>query len=415
MKSTRAQTRKPGATRARLRLFAFLAIAALLATSDLTVRPTGSASAVEYPTWDDVAAARGNEAAAASQIAAIEALISQLAAESERAQADAVAKGARWGELDSQYQAAAGRAQTLLTQADAAKAAAADSGQRAGQMAAQLARAGGSDITATLMSGTEDPDALLYGLGMSGRIAEQTNALYERAVLDRNTARALTDQADIARDQLEDLKIKAEAAFVEAQAASVAAAAAVVEQEKNQARLAQQLVVLKERRAATEADYQKGVEERAKAAAIAGAGLPAGAISAAGWARPVSGRVTSSFGPRVPPTGGASSYHQGTDLGAGCGQPIYAAADGVVTYAGWNGGYGNFVLINHGGVATAYAHIVNGGILVANGQQVPAGTHIANVGTTGTSTGCHLHLETRIGGTAIDSVPFFADRGVTLG
>ena len=412
MNSTRAQTRKPGATRARLRLFAFLAVTALLATSDLATRPTQSASAVDYPTWDDVAAARNNEAAATSQIAAIEALIGQLTAESERAQADAIAKGARWGELDSRYQAAAGKAQTLLNQAEAAKLAAADSGQRAGQMAAQLARAGGSDITATLIAGTEDPDSLLYGLGMSGRIAEQTNALYERAVLDRNTARALTDQADIARNELEQLKIAAEAAFVEAQAASEKAAAAVVAQEQNQARLAQQLVVLKERRAVTEADYQKGVEERAKA----GIGLPAGAISAAGWAKPVNGRISSSFGPRVPPTGGASSYHQGTDFGAGCGSPIYSAAAGTVVYAGWNGGYGNFVLIDHGGgVATAYAHIVNGGTFVGYGQQVAPGTHIANVGTTGTSTGCHLHLEVRIGGTAQDAVPFFADRGIILG
>ncbi len=412
MNSTRAQMRKPGATRARLRLFAFLAVAALLAASDLAVRPSLSASAVDYPTWDDVTAARGNEAAAASQIAAIEALIGQLTAESERAQADAVAKGARWGELDSQYQAAAGKAQTLLDQAEAAKVAAADSGQRAGQMAAQLARAGGSDLTATLLSGTEDPDALLYGLGMSGRIAEQTNALYARAVLDRNTARALTDQADIARDELEQLKIAAEAAFVEAQAASAAAAAAVVEQQQNQARLAQQLVVLKERRAATEADYKKGVDERAKA----GIGLPAGAISAAGWAKPVNGRISSSFGPRVPPTGGASSYHQGTDFGAGCGSPIYAGSAGTVVYAGWNGGYGNFVLIDHGGgAATAYAHIVNGGTFVSYGQQVAAGTHIANVGTTGTSTGCHLHLEVRLGGTAVNAVPFFAERGIILG
>ena len=75
MNNTRAQTRKPGATRARLRLFAFLAVAALLAASDLTVRPTFTASAVEYPTWGDVTAARGNEAAAASQIAAIEASV----------------------------------------------------------------------------------------------------------------------------------------------------------------------------------------------------------------------------------------------------------------------------------------------------------------------------------------------------
>lgn len=170
--------------------------------------------------------------------------------------------------------------------------------------------------------------------------------------------------------------------------------------------------MLKEKRAATEADYLAGVQERINS----GASLEAGEISLSGWAKPVNGRITSSFGYRIPPTSGASSFHQGTDLGAGCGQPIYAASSGTVVYAGWNGGYGNFILIDHGGgVQTAYAHIVNGGILVGYGQNVGVGTRIASVGTTGTSTGCHLHLETRIGGVATDSVPFFRNQGITLG
>ena len=413
MKSNRAHTRRRGHARARFGVLAFMLATSFFVSSDLVVNPVDSASAADYPTWDDVANARNNEAAAQSQITAIKALIRQLEDNAKRAQEDATAKGAKWGELDSLYQAAAGRAQTLLDQADAAAITADDSARRAGQMAAQIARAGGgTDLTATLFTDSANADSLLYGLGMSGRVASQANALYERAVLDRNTAQALTDQADIARDELEELKIAAEAAFIAAQEASKVAAAAVVEQQENQARLAQQLIVLKERRAATEADYNKGVEERMKA----GIGLPAGAISAAGWAKPVDGNITSSFGPRVPPTGGASSYHQGTDLGAGCGSPIYAAAAGTVVYAGWNGGYGNFVLIDHGGgVQTAYAHIVDGGIYVGYGQGVAPGTHIASVGTTGTSTGCHLHLETRIGGTAINSVPFFAERGIVLG
>ena len=412
MQNTRARQPKTGHSRARLRVFALALATAFLATSDLIIEPPSIAWAKEYPTWDDVAAARNDEAWANNQIAMIEALLAQLQTESAAAQADAQRKGELWGEADSRFQAAAGKAQNLLAQADAANLAATASEQRAGQMAAQLVRSGGGDVTAKLLTNAIDPDDLLYGLGMSGKIAEQANAIYERALLDRNTAQALTDQADIARDELEVLKIAAEKAFAEAQVAAAAAAAAVAEQEENQARLAQQLIVLKERRAATEADYAAGVAERLKA----GIGLPAGAISAAGWAKPVNGRITSSFGPRVPPTGGASSYHQGTDVGAGCGQPIYAGAGGTVVYAGWNGGYGNFVLIDHGGgVATAYAHIVGGGVFVGYGQGVAAGTHIANVGTTGTSTGCHLHLEVRINGVAQNAVPFFADRGITLG
>ena len=108
--------------------------------------------------------------------------------------------------------------------------------------------------------------------------------------------------------------------------------------------------------------------------------------------------------------------HAGTDLAAGCGVPIYAARGGQVVYAGWNGGYGNFILINHGdGISTGYAHIATGKTFVRYGEQVSTGTHIANVGSTGGSTGCHLHFEVRDGGKAINPVPFMRGKGITLG
>ena len=317
-----------------------------------------------------------------------------------------------WREADQKFQEAALRAQTLQEQAEAASAIAVASEQRAGQMAAQLVRGGSQDLTTTLFINAGDADSLLYGLGMSSKISEQANAIYERALLDKNTAQALTDQADVAKNELKELKLVAEAAFVTAQTAAVAAATALKESEDNAARLQQQLIVLKEKRAATEADYQAGVIERFGS----GANLDVGEISASGWVKPVSGPITDGFGWRVSPTQGASSYHQGTDIGAGCGAKIYAATGGTVVYAGWNGSYGNFVLIDHGGgVATAYGHIVGGGILVSYGQHVDIGQNIALVGTTGTSTGCHLHLEVRINGVATDAVPFLANQGIRLG
>ena len=254
---------------------------------------------------------------------------------------------------------------------------------------------------------------------MSAKISTQATAIYEAALHDRNTAQALTDQADLARAELEILEAEAEAAFAEAQAATIAAAAAVDEQLANESRLQAQLVVLTEKRAATEADYQKGVDARAAAAAAASAAAAAagaGAVGAGGWALPAAGRITSSFGWRVSPTNGASSNHQGTDIGARCGAPIYAAFGGTVVYSGRNGGYGNFILISHGsGIQTAYAHIVDGGLLVGYGAGVSAGQQIARVGTTGTSTGCHLHFEVRVNGVARDSVPFMSARGVRIG
>ena len=395
----------------RTRFAAIAAIVGTLIVGGLAGVATPAAFAKDYPTWDDVANARNNEAATQAKIGEIQALLGGLKAEAERTAADAKAKGEVWAAADQRFQEQAYKTANLQKQADAADLTATQSEQQAGQWAAQLMRGGGQDLTANLLV-SGDADNLLYGLGMSSKISDQAYAIYERALLDRNTAQSLSDSAEVARAELEVLKLKAEKLFIEAQTASNAAAAALAEQQKNEATLQQQLVVLTERRAATEADYQAGVKERFGS----GANLDVGEISATGWVKPVSGPITDNFGPRIPPTGGASSYHQGTDIGAGCGQKIYAATAGTIVYAGWNGSYGNFVLIDHGGgVQTAYGHIVDGGILVGYGQHVDIGQNIALVGTTGASTGCHLHLEVRINGGAIDAVPFFAGQGISIG
>jgi murein DD-endopeptidase MepM/ murein hydrolase activator NlpD len=112
--------------------------------------------------------------------------------------------------------------------------------------------------------------------------------------------------------------------------------------------------------------------------------------------------VASPFGVRVHPIYGTKRHHDGVDLSAGCGTPIFASASGKVIFTGWAGGYGNRVVISHGNVGgqlmfSTYNHIVNGGILVSSGSTVSQGQQIANVGTTGASTGCHLHFEIGVG------------------
>ncbi len=103
--------------------------------------------------------------------------------------------------------------------------------------------------------------------------------------------------------------------------------------------------------------------------------------------------ITSRFGSR---NGG---YHSGLDIATTIGTPIYAAAAGTVTYAGWQGGYGNLVIISHGnGVETYYAHCTS--IYVSTGETVETGELISSVGSTGNSTGPHLHLEVRVNGVA---------------
>ncbi|WP_233265488.1 M23 family metallopeptidase [Leifsonia sp. AG29] len=135
-----------------------------------------------------------------------------------------------------------------------------------------------------------------------------------------------------------------------------------------------------------------------------------------GWALPVHGSLTDGFGPRPSRPAGTAPFHPGDDIGAACGTTIFAAAAGTVVAAGPNGSYGNFILIDHGGaVRTAYGHIRDGGIGVTVGEQIAAGQAIAQVGTTGASTGCHLHFEVRVNGVQIDPLPFMAARGIALG
>jgi len=118
------------------------------------------------------------------------------------------------------------------------------------------------------------------------------------------------------------------------------------------------------------------------------------------WPVPSSHRVTSPFGPRICPFHGPE-LHPGIDIGAPSGSPIVAAGSGTVIYAGGRGSYGNTVMIDHGnGVVTLYAHQLSGGIRVTNGQHVDKGQRIGTVGSTGNSTGPHLHFEVRVNGVA---------------
>jgi murein DD-endopeptidase MepM/ murein hydrolase activator NlpD len=126
---------------------------------------------------------------------------------------------------------------------------------------------------------------------------------------------------------------------------------------------------------------------------------PAGALR---W--PVRGRVSSSFGYRIHPVHGSRALHAGLDIAAPAGTRVSAAAAGTVTFAGWRGAYGRLVVVDHGdGVTTRYAHLA--GIAVRAGDRVGAGAPIGTVGSSGVSTGPHLHFEVRHGGTAVDPRP----------
>jgi murein DD-endopeptidase MepM/ murein hydrolase activator NlpD len=115
---------------------------------------------------------------------------------------------------------------------------------------------------------------------------------------------------------------------------------------------------------------------------------------------------TSGYGLRSDPFRGGAAMHAGIDLAGPVGTPIYATADGLVHRAGWNsGGYGNLIEVDHGrGIQTRYGHLAQ--VLVSPGQQVKRGQLIARMGSTGRSTGSHLHYEVRIDGRPVNPIPF---------
>ena len=372
------------------------------------------AYADEYPTWEEVQEARKDVAAAEAKVKEIMALLERLEVEAAQAEEEAARLGEIYYEALYELDEATFQQAQLQSQADAAAAVAEESRLKAGQFVAELARVGGGDLTATLFISGEDANQLLSRIGYAAKIAEQTDGIYARALSDQNAAQALSDQAEVARQIREELQLVAEAAYEEANAAAMRAYSAVEAQLENSARLEAQLEVLIEKREVTEADYQKGVIARQQSE-IMGM-IDPGQISAAGWARPSGGYISSHFGPRIHPIYGIARLHAGIDLATPCGRPVYAARSGRVSYSGWLGTSGNFIRITHeDGYTTGHAHLQSGTLYVRLGESVVTGQLIARIGNTGGSTECHLHLETRQNMVAQDPYPFFLNRGIRLG
>lgn len=119
-------------------------------------------------------------------------------------------------------------------------------------------------------------------------------------------------------------------------------------------------------------------------------------------------RMSSNFGMRNHPVLGGRRNHQGIDLAAPTGTPVYATADGIVSRADWFSSYGLYISIEHGGeMQTRYAHLSR--LAVAEGERVKKGEIIGYVGSTGRSTGPHLHYEVRIAGAAVNPVPYMVE------
>jgi septal ring factor EnvC (AmiA/AmiB activator) len=161
--------------------------------------------------------------------------------------------------------------------------------------------------------------------------------------------------------------------------------------------------MIRERQAEEAARRAAEETQRRRAAQLAGQELPpetnSGAPGSFSW--PVSGPITSPFGMRANPLGPGFEMHPGIDIGAPMGATVTAAAGGRIIWAKWYGGYGNAIIIDHGGqTSSVYGHLSQ--IFVAEGQDVQRGQAIGAIGCTGRCTGPHLHFEVRVNGVAVD-------------
>ena len=182
--------------------------------------------------------------------------------------------------------------------------------------------------------------------------------------------------------------------------------------EADRERVSEQILAHAQNLEALSEERRAAIAELERQAAEGGGGVSSGLIQTHtfGWPSDSSTRVSSWYGPRRSPGGIGSTYHRGIDIAAACGTNVLAAASGVVAFSGWSGGFGNYILINHGdGVHTAYAHMSTN--LVRQGDTVIRGQIIGLVGSTGASTGCHIHFEVIMGGARIDPAPFFGLSG----
>ncbi len=273
---------------------------------------------------------------------------------------------------------------------------------------------GGDVAEFNALMGAGGPLELAMRMSYAKKIAEAKKGAIDETVGALWAAKDVSNEAGMA-------KREADAAVVAAQAAAAEAARARDEAERAQgevlALVQQQEQAVAGAEAYREEMMQRHEEVKRESERIAAelraweaqqeqAGRPGPVLQpGARLLMPVNGWKSSDFGNRYDPYYHVWQLHAGMDIAAGGGEPIYASADGQVASAGWRGGYGNYTCLSHGShqgrqLSTCYAH--QSRILVNHGQWVTRGQLIGRVGTTGASTGNHLHFEVRLNGDPTD-------------
>lgn len=235
-------------------------------------------------------------------------------------------------------------------------------------------------------------------MGDSTAMLNQLDILHNEEERQKEILDEQKGQQQVLLDELDSQREAQSQEVARVDALKAEAEAAAAEAEQLVASITAQIRQFEEHKEGLEADA--AALEAELAARPATGNQPDGALS-----RPVPGGVSSPYGYRIHPIFGTKKLHTGWDMSASSGTPIKAAASGVVVSAGPRGGYGNAVVIDHGGgMATLYAH--QSSVAVSSGQTVERGQVIGYVGCTGYCTGAHLHFEVRIGGSPVDPSPY---------
>ena len=222
---------------------------------------------------------------------------------------------------------------------------------------------------------------------------------------------AIREQMELTNQYLEQLAVEIEQAIAEYKAAEAAEAAAAAE-------ITNIIAMYNAQKAAEQAALQQQMQQQQQVNPDGSVSQPtqpvAPSISGTGtlvWPVPSSMVITSRYGNRSDPFTGQTAYHSGIDIDGfnKAGNPIVAADSGTVITASTNSGYGNYVIIDHGGMKTVYAHM--SGFAVSAGQTVSQGQTVGYLGDTGRATGVHLHFEVYVGDSRTDPAAYF--RGMT--
>ncbi|MDQ0743968.1 cell wall-associated NlpC family hydrolase [Clavibacter sp. B3I6] len=268
-------------------------------------------AATDYPSWADVQAAKANEADTQAAVDRVTELATGLQVAADETGKEALIAGERYAQAQAARDAQADKLARLQQKADDAQAAALTSRMRAGLLASHLARAGGQDITASLFaSDGEDAEELLRSLGTMSKLSESTQTVYQQALSDRNSAASLSDQAQVAKDELARLADEAQESLAAANSAAAKAEAAVAEQTRNSDQLIAQLALLKDSTSEIEAQYIQSITQPPIPAAAPAVGGGSGSGSSGGGG--------SSSG------GGGSSAGGGSSSGGGSSAPAPA-------------------------------------------------------------------------------------------